>query len=101
MPVLRAPDEQNTNNEEQHRSQTCDKPHRDGCIRDQGCPDHQVDDHVCPPEIADQRHRTKVLPPQYFLARGGSSEMSTGSNSNLGSSASGAKYALVVFSQFL
>jgi hypothetical protein len=38
---------------------------------------------------------------QYFLALGGISEISTGSNSNLGSSASGAKYAFVVFSQFL
>src|SRR5690242_21502182 len=61
MPVPRAPDEQNTNNQEQHRSKTCDKPHRDGRIRDQGYPDHQVDDPVRPPEIADQRHRTKLL----------------------------------------
>src|SRR5579864_2991030 len=37
----------------------------------------------------------------YFLARGGISETSTGSNSNFGSSASGAKYAFVVFIQFL
>ena len=38
---------------------------------------------------------------QYFLARGGISDVSTASNSNFGSSASGAKYAFVVFSQFL
>lgn len=38
---------------------------------------------------------------QYFLALGGISETSTASNSNFGSSASGAKYAFVVFSQFL
>src|ERR1700722_8108068 len=38
---------------------------------------------------------------QYFLGRGGINEVSTGSNSNFGSSASGAKYAFVVFSQFL
>jgi hypothetical protein len=38
---------------------------------------------------------------QYFLARGGMSDVSTASNSNFGSSASGAKYAFVVFSQFL
>src|SRR5216684_8893695 len=38
---------------------------------------------------------------QYFLALGGISDVSTGSNSNFGSSASGAKYAFVVFSQFL
>jgi len=38
---------------------------------------------------------------QYFLALGGISDTSTGSNSNFGSSASGAKYAFVVFSQFL
>jgi hypothetical protein len=38
---------------------------------------------------------------QYFLALGGISDVSTASNSNLGSSASGAKYAFVVFSQFL
>lgn len=37
----------------------------------------------------------------YFLGRGGISDTSTGSNSNLGSSASGAKYALVVFRKFL
>ena len=37
----------------------------------------------------------------YFLGRGGSNEMSTGSNSNFGSSASGANVAFVVFSQFL
>jgi hypothetical protein len=39
-------------------------------------------------------------PHQHFLARGGSNEMSTASNSNLGSSASGAKYAFVVFRKF-
>jgi hypothetical protein len=38
---------------------------------------------------------------QYFLARGTISDVSTASNSNFGSSASGAKYAFVVFSQFL
>jgi hypothetical protein len=38
---------------------------------------------------------------QYFLGRGGISDTSTGSNSNFGSSASGAKYAFVVFIQFL
>jgi hypothetical protein len=38
---------------------------------------------------------------QYFLGRGGINDVSTASNSNLGSSASGAKYAFVVFSQFL
>src|SRR5882762_6188704 len=37
----------------------------------------------------------------YFLGRGGISDASTGSNSNFGSSASGAKLALVVFIQFL
>ena len=37
----------------------------------------------------------------YLLGRGGISETSTGSNSNLGSSASGANVALVVFNQFL
>jgi hypothetical protein len=37
----------------------------------------------------------------YFLGLGGISETSTGSNSNLGSSASGAKYAFVVFRKFL
>jgi len=44
-----------------------------------------------------------VRPPhgQYFLGRGGISDASTGSNSNFGSSASGAKYAFVVFIQFL
>jgi hypothetical protein len=36
----------------------------------------------------------------YRLGLGGISDTSTGSNSNLGSSASGAKYAFVVFSQF-
>jgi hypothetical protein len=38
---------------------------------------------------------------QYFLALGGINDVSTASNSNFGSSASGAKYAFVVFSQFL
>ena len=38
---------------------------------------------------------------QYFLARGGIRLASTGSNSNFGSSASGAKTAFVVFIQFL
>ena len=38
---------------------------------------------------------------QYFLGRGGIKLASTGSNSNFGSSASGAKYAFVVFIQFL
>jgi len=37
----------------------------------------------------------------YFLGRGGISDVSTGSNSNFGSSASGAKYAFVVFKKFL
>jgi hypothetical protein len=37
----------------------------------------------------------------YFLGLGGISETSTGSNSNLGSSPSGAKYAFVVFRKFL
>src|SRR5579859_3490709 len=37
----------------------------------------------------------------YLLGLGGSSEISTGSNSNRGSSASGAKYAFVVFRKFL
>jgi hypothetical protein len=37
----------------------------------------------------------------YFLALGGISDVSTGSNSNFGSSASGAKYAFVVFKKFL
>ena len=37
----------------------------------------------------------------YFLALGGISDVSTGSNSNFGSSASGAKYAFVVFRKFL
>src|SRR5438067_10946433 len=37
----------------------------------------------------------------YLLGLGGIRLVSTGSNSNLGSSASGAKEALVVFSQFL
>ena len=37
----------------------------------------------------------------YFLGLGGISEVSTGSNSNFGSSASGAKYAFVVFRKFL
>ncbi len=40
-------------------------------------------------------------PHQYFLGRGGINEISTGSNSNFGSSASGANVAFVVFSQFL
>ena len=38
---------------------------------------------------------------QYFLGRGGIRDTSTGSNSNFGSSASGAKHAFVVFIQFL
>ena len=42
-----------------------------------------------------------VVPASYFLGRGGISETSTDSNSNLGSSASGAKVAFVVFIQFL
>src|SRR6266852_9832493 len=37
----------------------------------------------------------------YLLGRGGIRDTSTGSNSNLGSSASGANVAFVVFSQFL
>lgn len=37
---------------------------------------------------------------QYFRVRGGISDTSTGSNSKRGSSASAAKYAFVVFSQF-
>src|SRR6266852_3187933 len=41
------------------------------------------------------------LTASYFLARGGISDVSTGSNSNFGSSASGAKYAFVVFRKFL
>src|ERR1700722_9005578 len=48
-----------------------------------------------------RRSRSGVVPHQYFLGRGGISDVSTGSNSNFGSSASGAKYALVVFIQFL
>jgi len=48
-----------------------------------------------------QRSDTCSIHTQYFLALGGISETSTGSNSNFGSSASGAKYAFVVFSQFL
>jgi hypothetical protein len=39
--------------------------------------------------------------PQYLRVRGAIRVVSTGSNSKRGSSASGAKYALVVFSQFL
>ena len=45
--------------------------------------------------------RLTALAFQYFLALGGIRDTSTGSNSNFGSSASGAKYALVVLSQFL
>jgi hypothetical protein len=51
------------------------------------------------------KHRVRFHWPisqsQYFLGLGVISEISTGSNSNFGSSASGAKYAFVVFSQFL
>src|SRR6202034_185196 len=54
---------------------------------------------------ADQgvRHSRRIIPwpHQYFLARGGISDVSTGSNSNFGSSASGAKTAFVVFKKFL
>jgi hypothetical protein len=46
-------------------------------------------------------HSQDYFAASYFLGRGGISEMSTGSNSNFGSSASGAKYALVVFRKFL
>jgi hypothetical protein len=45
--------------------------------------------------------RPLTSPHQYFLGLGGINDASTGSNSNFGSSASGAKYAFVVFIQFL
>src|SRR6202021_4086635 len=56
-------------------------------------------------EHIDERHyqpsTRRPMPHQYFLALGGISDVSTGSNSNFGSSASGAKTAFVVFRKFL
>src|SRR5208337_4608369 len=49
------------------------------------------------PGLSERRH----FAASYFLGRGGISDTSTGSNSNFGSSASGAKYAFVVFRKFL